>query len=87
MDLTEIRASAFLYSKNHTGPSFMSLGEAETAARSLALAVPDLLAEIERLTTIAREGWQEAHDAAENEGDGQTMDLAAKRLAAIGGAS
>ncbi len=50
-DLTEIEATAHLYAKNHTGPSFLSNGEAEIVARRLALQVPDLLKEIERLNS------------------------------------
>ncbi len=87
MDLTKIKEAADRYAANHVGPSFMSLGEAETKARELALGVPDLIKEIERLKMSAREGWQAAHDCAQDEGDGETMGLAVMRLAEIGGAS
>lgn len=43
--------------------------------------------EIELLRASAREGWQEAHDAAQDGGDGQTMELAVKKIAEIGGVS
>lgn len=61
-DLDKIKEAAARYAANHTAPSFMGAGSAEIEARRLALAVPDLLAKVERLTKAIREASAEHDD-------------------------
>ncbi len=87
MDLTKIKeALARHEGRGDDAVCTWTSGAAEDRA-TLVNAVPDLLTEIERLKALARDGWQAAHDAAQDEGDGETMGLAVMRLAEIGGAS
>jgi DNA phosphorothioation-dependent restriction protein DptG len=78
MDLTKIKELVASHERTHTGPN---------ALRRMADAVPDLLAEIERLTALAREGWQEAKELANSEGYRAIENNADRKLAEIGDAS
>jgi hypothetical protein len=86
MDLETIREAHERLTGAQSAAWSSTVGGREDRALILA-AVPGLTGEIDRLKALARDGWREACEAARDSGDGGTMDLAAKKIAEIDGAS